>query len=508
MALIQPPALEGRITERLLRARTDKKTAEGRASLGELALDHGPEPLVFDVDLVKVIVRTTGRSVQRADQLYRAVMKVQEDELESLRLEFVEQSEAQGLKQLEAEELWLKLTSGVGLVTNKARAVARALTILHAVELKARFPRHYTAAFLSSQIRQHDMLAVHVESCRREGIKVLPPDVNASEVEFSVETGGVRVGLAAIRQVSPTTATAIVQTRREMGPFRSIVELCATIGLEHLGKRALTAIIKAGALDSFGYNRSRLVEMLPAIMEEVRLGQMTLFNRTDGDAQAVLSSPAEAEVDESSRLAQEKEVLGFYVTSHPLSKYGPLLESIAPGGMGDLQRLSSGSQVRVGGIVEQIRIRSSRKGEPIYFLRLEQLHGSVDVLVFLDVYADYEAYIKKGALVLVDGRVSREGVRLRLIVDQIMLLEKAAVHLAKSVHLHLQAEGLSQQGLSELQRLVASEPGSSPVYLHIHIGRQTEVVHKLPLTRAVSPTMELRAELAGTFGEDCVEIRY
>jgi DNA polymerase-3 subunit alpha len=508
LALLRPPALESGLTESFLQARQNEQPQKLFALPLEQEAADGPEFLLFDVDLARLIARTTGWSLEKADQLCRLIMKAEEEQSENLRLEFIEEAAGRGCNREAAEAIWAKVEHSAQLVASKSKTVAQALTVLQAASLKARFPEHYMAALLSSELRQYDLLTAHVGACRLEGFTLLPPDINSSEVEFTVETGGIRIGLAAIRQVSQATAATIVQIRRERGPFNSLFELCTSVDREHLGKRALAALIKAGALDNFHCARQQLLEMLPEVMEQARLGQMALFDSCDAESPSVHGSAATTEWEEATRLAREKEVLGFYLSGHPLDEFRSLLEELAPGGTARLLDLPEDSQSRLGGIVEQIRVISSRKQEPLRFLRVEDFTGFLEVVVFADVYAEYEKYIDEGALILASGRMAREEGQVRLVADEIMSLEGAAVHLATLVRVHLTVEGLAAQELRELQQILNSHQGSCPVYLHLNIGKDVEVVQELPSFCAVRPTAELTTRLVEIFGEDCVEVCY
>ncbi len=508
LVLTRPTSLESGLTEKLLQTRKDGKLEESYPVSTAAELVDGAEIILFDVDISQLICRATGWSTEKADQSCRILMRAAEEHVEALRMEFVSRVEEQGYRREVGESIWANLEHSAGLVSNKSRTVAQALTVLQAAFLKARFPEHYISALLSSELRQQDLLAAHVESSRQEGFTLLPADINTSEVEFTVEKEGIRLGLAAIRQVSQATAEAIVQTRQESGPFNSLFELCSKVELKHLGRRALAALIKAGALDSFLCPRKELLEMLPQVVEQARKGQMALFDGCAPELQSFLESPDSAEWDHSVKLAQEKESLGFYLSGHPLSEYRALLQALAPGGTSRLCELPANSQVWLGGIVVQVKVVSSRKKENLHFLRLEDFEGSIEVVVFADVFAESRKCVRKEAMILVSGRVVQEAGEVRLVADTMMPLEVAVINFATSIHLHLNVEGVSAQPLRELQQLISSQPGSCTVYLHLHIGQQLEAIQKLPPTHAVRPTLEFRRRLAEAFGEGCLEVRY
>jgi DNA polymerase-3 subunit alpha len=508
LVLARPANLESGLTERLLQAQMEGKLEESYPMSLTLNRTEVEEILLFDVDLAQLVSQTTNWSTAKADSLCRILMRGEAERAESLRMEFIARAEEQGYKREAAESKWAALERSAVLVADKSTTVAQTHTVLQAASLKARFPKHYMASLLTSELHQHDLLAAHVEAFRQEGFRLLPPDINTSGVEFTVEKEGIRVGLAAIRQVSLATAEAIVQIRRESGPFSSLFELCNNVDREHLGKRALSALIKAGAFDNFHCPRQQLLEMLPKVVEQARKGQMALFDSCAPEFQSLVEFPASAEGDQSAKFAQEKEALGFYLSGHPLSGYRAILQKLAPGGSARLRELPTESQGRFGGIVERIKVISNRKKEPLYFLRIEDFEGFLEVVVFADVHAECQQCLRNQAMILVNGRVVRESGEVRLVAESIAPLEEAVVSLATSVHLHLNAEGFSAQPLRGLQQLIRSQPGSCPVYLNIHIGQQAEVVQKLPFAYAVRPTMEFRRKISEEFGEGSLEVRY
>jgi DNA polymerase-3 subunit alpha len=508
LALGRPVALESGLSEKALSALRQEESQETSPPPDERKVLSEAKFLVFDVDLVELIAETTGWSLEKADELYRVLVKADEEELENVRLEFIRGAESRDRSFEEAEVIWTEVERSAGVVANKNQTVALAFTVLQVAFIKARFPQHYMAALLSSELHHHDLMKSHIESCRHEGIDLLPPDINKSEVEFHVETEGVRVGLAAIRHVSKATAASIVQARRERGPFHSLSELCSSLDREDLDKRALDSIIKAGAMDVFPAGRQRLLGILPELLEQARRGQMALFDGTDLETHSEGSFSPFSDWDEATKMAKEKEALGFYLSGHPLAEFRFFLEKVAPGGAARLGDLPGDFRGVLGGIIEEIRIIKSRKGESLHFLRIEDYTGSMEVIVFADVYAKFERYLYKGRLVLVRGRIARELDQVRLVAEDIMFLEEAVQEFATSIRLHLSVEGLFGESFSDLRQLLTSQPGSCPVYLHLTIGELTEVIQRLPPSYNVYPAGDLIRAITERFGEGSVEIRY
>jgi DNA polymerase-3 subunit alpha len=487
-------------------ALAEERDGDSGAGVNEI----GPEPdaLIFDGDATRLIAHTTGWTLERADTLRRTLMRYGAEEKEELRQSFLASAEARGHAAEERESIWSRLERETPLTQNKSELVGRAQLALQAAALKARAPQHFLAALLSSEIRQLDLLEEHVGACRAEGFEVLPPDINVSEVEFTVEGDALRVGLAAVRHVSETTAAAILRARREGGPFETLAELCARVEREFLGRRALEALIKAGALDCLGTGRKRLVSLLPEIMDEARSGQMALFEAVPEDGPAVEAVGGEPEWSELERLAHEKEALGFSLSAHPLGEYRALLEQLSPGGTAQIGRLHEGARARVGGVIRSVREGRSRKNEPLHFVGLEDFSGSLEIVVFADTLAGFGKALERGAVILVAGRVARDADRVRLVADDMVPLDEAAVGLATSVGLHLYIQGLSRERLERLEKVIRAHPGRCVLFLHLHVGQQTEVVQKLPETFAVRPDRAFQENLRKELSEVRLEMRY
>jgi DNA polymerase-3 subunit alpha len=481
---------------------------DGSTRAGVTKIGPQPDALLFDGDATRLIAHTTGWTLERADALRRALMRHGAEEREELRQSFLAAAEARGHAAKETDAVWSCLERETPLTQNKSELAGRAQLALQAAALKARAPQHFLAALLSSELRQLDLLEEHVGACRAEGFALLPLHINMSEVEFTVEGDALRVGLAAVRHVSETTAAAIVRARREGGPFRSLAELCARVEREFLGRRALEALIKAGALDCLGTGRKRLVSLLPDIMDEARSGQMALFEARPEDGPAAEAVGGEPEWSELEKLAHEKEALGFSLSAHPLSEYRALLEQLSPGGTAQIGRLHQGARARVGGVIRSVREGRSRKNEPLHFVGLEDFSGSLDVVVFADILAGFGKELERGAAILVAGRVTIDADRVRMVADDMVPLDEAAVGLATSVGLHLHTQGLSRERLERLEKVIRAHPGRCGLFLHLHLGQQTEVVQRLPETFAVRPGRAFQDDLRKELGEVRLEVRY
>jgi DNA polymerase-3 subunit alpha len=463
---------------------------------------------LFDVDVTRFIAKATGWSLDRADLARRALARYGDEEREELRQEFLVSAQARGHSTDEAEGMWSRLERGTPLAPSKSGLVGRAYLVLLAAAVKARAPQEFTAALLSSDLGQQELLAEHVQACRAEGFKVFPPNINESEVECTVEAEDLRLGLAAIRHVSKTAAEAVVRARREGGAFRSLADLCARVGRDFLGRRAIESLIKAGALDSVEGGRKRLLGLLPEVMDEARSGQMGLFGGASEERPAAGHSGSDAEWSDLERLTHEKEALGFAFGTSRLAGYQALLDQVAPGGTAGIRRLHEGARARAGGLIRSVRASRSRKNEPLHFVEIEDFSGLLEVVVFADTLGGFRHGLERDVAVLAIGRVAREGDRVRLVADELSLLDEAALSLATSVHLHIRGEGLQREKLEKMARVLRAHPGPCPLFLHLHLGPQAEVVQKLPGTLAVRPEPGLEQDVRKEAGDVRLEVRY
>jgi DNA polymerase-3 subunit alpha len=480
---------------------------EERPLWTQKASDHSVL-FLFDVDVTRFIAKATGWSPDRADLARRTLARYGDEEREGLRPDFLTSAQARGHSADEVERMWSRLERGAPLALSKSQVVGRAYLVLLAAAVKARAPLDFTAALLSSDIGQPELLAEHVQACRAEGFKVFLPDLNVSEVECAVEADGIRLGLAAIRHVSETAAEAVVRARREGGPFRSLADLCARVGRDVLGRRAIESLIKAGVFDSVERGRKPLLGLLPEVMDEARSGQMGLFGGVSEDGPAAGQTGGDPEWSEMERLAHEKEALGFALGTNRLAGYNALLDQVAPGGIARIRRLQEGARATAGGLIRSVRAGRSRKNEPLHFVELEDFSGLLEVVIFADTLAGFGKELELDAAVLAPGRVAREGDRVRLVADELLLLDEAAMNLATSVHLHIHGEGLQREKLEKIAQVLRAHPGPCGLFLHLYLGQQAEIVQKVTGTLAVRPEPRLEEDLRKEIGDVRLEVRY
>ena len=316
---------------------------------------------------------------------------------------------------------------------NKSHSVAYGLVAYQTAYLKAHWPAEFFAALLTSIIGDADKMSWYITVCKDRGIRMLPPDVNASQEGFSVENGAIRFGMVGIKSVGEGAVREIVRARQEGGPFRDILDFCKRVNYRALSRRLLENLIKCGAMDSLGVYRSQLLAVYEKTLElgiqqqrDYNSGQIGLFG---GDDFAEVNSVPLPKMDEMSRsvlLKNEKELIGFYVTGHPLDGYRAALDKLTPlyTLTGDTPSVRDGQFVNVGGIISATDIKVTKKGDSMAVLALEDFGSRIEVVVFPQAYNEYSALLREDTVVEVEGRFNVDERGSKIIASCMALLEE------------------------------------------------------------------------------------
>jgi DNA polymerase-3 subunit alpha len=370
--------------------------------------------IVYQDQVLKLVQALAGFSLGKADILRRAMSKKDKAAMATLETEFFEGCEANGVSPQAAQEVWDLLLPFAGYAFNKAHAVCYALIAYQTAYLKARFPVEYMAALLAVYRDSSDRVTAFIEECRRQKIAVLPPDVNRSMADFSIEQGRIRFGLAAIKGVGEGIVDALIK-EREHGPFTHLYEFSARMKPYGLTRTALEPLIRAGAFDSIDKNRAKLLAVADAALlfgdqaqRDREAGQTSLFGEPEPGSSAVaypaipeITAPTRAEV-----LAMEKEVMGIYISDHPLRGYERILREKASHRCASIAELEDGTSVRVAGVIAAVRTMTTKKGDRMAFVTLEDLSGQVAATIFPSTLSRLNGVVAKDNVVELKGVVS------------------------------------------------------------------------------------------------------
>jgi DNA polymerase-3 subunit alpha len=476
--------------------------------------------IVYQDQVLKLVQALAGFSLGKADLLRRAMGKKDKDAMKALAKDFFAGTDANGMPRDKAEKVWELLLPFAGYAFNKAHAICYAFLAYRTAYLKAHFPAEYMAALLDAYKSREDKVVAFVEQARRMGIKVLPPDVNSSEAGFAVKDGSIQFGLTAIKGVGNGLVQAILQSRDgDSGKFTHLFEFASRLKSNGLSKNSLEALIKSGALDSIEPNRARTLEAHEAaliyaerITKSREVGQDSLFLE---ESNAVAEYPALPEIPDLPRmqkLASEKEVLGVYVSDHPLRGYESFLRRSISHQCANIEEVPDGTQVQLAGILVNVRTQIRKTTKEMWAqIAIEDLTGVATLLAFPKTYEKYKQHLIKDSIVKLKGVVvhsqfqgeSRIEVRLEHI-EPLELKEDEPKHPELDTpKLALKIRRAGRDDLRRLENLAAKHVGIHRLVIKI----ETDTgVQEVPTRYLVEPSTDFRDNLLGVFPDAAVEI--
>ncbi len=434
VALYRPGPLDAGMADKFIEGRRQHHAVASLHPLLDPILADTYGVVLYQEQVMQTASILAGFSLGEADILRRAMGKKKVKDLIAMKTRFVEG--ARKLHQVppeKSEEIFEILLKFAGYGFNKSHSVAYGLVAYQTAYLKAHWPAPFFAALLTSVIGDPVKMSWYIQVCRDRGIRVLPPDINASRSGFSVEDGAVRFGLTGIKSVGEGAVEEIVRVRQEGGPFRDILDFCSRVPYRQLNTRLVENLIKCGAMDSLGAHRSQLLAVYKQALDlgqqsqrDTLSGQFSLFGDAAFTEVNTLTLPVLAEMPRSLLLKEEKELLGFYVTGHPLDGYREALKGFTPlYQMGEENGpVQDGEFVRVAGLVADCNIRLTKKGDNMAILTLEDFTGRLSVLVFPRAYNLYSRLLMQDAVLAVEGRFSVDEREAKVLASEIVELRE------------------------------------------------------------------------------------
>jgi DNA polymerase III subunit alpha len=469
--------------------------------------------IVYQEQVMQIASTIAGFSLGLADLLRRAMGKKKPEVMAEQREIFLKGAVEHGFDHKKAEEIFELMAYFAGYGFNKSHSAAYALIAYWTAYLKAHYPREYMAALLTSEVQNTDKVIRYINESRDMGISILSPDVNDSYRDFRVVGEAIRFGLAAVKNVGDNAIEAIIEAREANGAFKSLYDFCQRVNLKVVNRRVIESLIKCGAFDATGETRAQMMagvdEYLEAGQKRQRDredGQISMFDDNEEAVQPVYRPRplAVPEWEESQLLAHEKEVIGFYITGHPLTRYERQLRLYAIANTQTLGEFQDGDKLSLGGMVFKTRLQTTRKGDRMAFVTLEDVQGQVDVIVFPEVYKEFGAVLETDQPVLVRGIVDWGEDKAKIIADRIVLLSEAAERLSPEVHISLQTLGLNRDTLGQLKSILQNAPGASSVYVHLLFPDEREVVVVSEERLQVAPSEGLVQHIESLFGQEVV----
>ena len=471
--------------------------------------------MIYQEQVMQATQALAGFTLGGADLLRRAMGKKKVEVMKEQRAKFVKGcKETNNIPAAKANQVFDLLEKFAGYGFNKSHAAAYAVVAYQTAYLKANYPVEFLSAMLTNDMSDIGKLTILINEAKTYDIEVLPPDVNESQVVFAPARGGsvIRFGLAAIKGVGETVVEKILKARDAGEPFASLNDLCERVDGRTINRKILEALIKSGACDCFGETRASLFAQIDhslsraaSIIADRERGQASLFGMmdepTDAMPEAIEKLP---EWPQHEMLAAEKELLGFYVSGHPLAPYAPLIEAYGMTHSKSAADLPSRTPTRIGGMVESVQKGVSKKSnKPYAMATLEDLEGNFQLLCLGENYDKYAQLLQPNTPLLITGEVNNEEDPPKVFPNEIILLEDAPKKYTKQVHLRLHTANIAPEQMDQALELVTRHRGNIPLWLCMMPPTGEIIFIETHDRYCVAPSSELQREVDDLFGDGC-----
>ncbi len=516
VALYRPGPLGSGMVDDFIKRKHNPSSVKYDHKKLEPVLEETYGVILYQEQVMQIVSTLAGFSFAQADLLRRAMGKKIPEIMERMEKSFLQGALASGVTERVAREVFKKIGYFSGYGFNKSHSAGYALIAYQTAYLKANFPVEFMAALLTSERDNSDKIVVYIDEAKKMGIKILPPDVNESFAQFTVVGGSIRFGLAAVKNVGALAIDSIIKARQKKERFASLYDFCEHIDLRLANRKVVESLIKCGAFDSMGFHRSQLmvildraIEASASLQKDRQSGQFSFFDDFEAqesfrkDFQAV---PEISEWPENQLLAFEKEMLGFYITGHPLARYAKLVESYRSSSTAGLIDCEDGDEILVGGIITKLKaITTKKSNRRMAFIELEDLEGLVEVIVFPDTYEKFSHYLRIDSIVFVKGYVDLSGEEPKVKASEFISMDEAKLKFTRAIQIDLLAAGLEEQTLDELNKIFVSHQGDVPVYLKISSPEHKDYKLAVTSVKGVSPTEDFIVVTEKLVGEGKIE---
>jgi DNA polymerase III subunit alpha len=479
-ALYRPGPIQGGMIDDFIDRKQGRKKVEYELPELQEILQETLGVIVYQEQVMQIANRLAGYSLGEADLLRRAMGKKNHEEMAQQRERFIQGATQRGYPAKRIEKIFDLMAQFAGYGFNKSHSAAYALLAYQTAYLKTRYPVEFMAALLTSVTGSTDDVVKYINECREMGIAVEAPDINVSDANFTPHGSAIRFGLAAVKNVGHNAIESIVAGRKELGRYSSIYEFCEKVDLRLLNKRVLESLIKSGAMDGLG-RRAQLMAVLDRAIEgaqktqrDAESGQHGLFGvfQEEEVSAAQTRLPDTPDWDEHTRLANEKEILGFFISGHPLEKYRDKLESLHALSTEEISALTRSTgkdeNITTAGIITNLKVLKSKRGDFYAQGALEDMSGAVEMLVFPEAYRKLQEKVKLEVPVLIRGGVRiEEGANPKLTVNDISSLEDAKVPLPNSLRIRVPLESANESTVDALHTLCALQKGMAKVLFDV-----------------------------------------
>jgi DNA polymerase-3 subunit alpha len=477
-ALYRPGPLDGGMVDDYIERRHGRRKVQYIVPQMKEILENTYGILIYQEQIMQLAQKLANYSLGEADLMRRAMGKKKKEEMAKHEEKFINGAVANGIQEDKARRIFTLMAQFADYGFNRSHSFAYAYLAYQTAYLKAHYPTHFYAAVLSNEIANTAKLARYIGEMKVFGIELLPPDVNSSHEGFTPVGTAIRFGLAAIKGLGSSAVQMIIRAREEGGAFRSIYDFAERVDQRAVNKRVLESLIKSGAFDAGGPNRAATMAVLDKAIEygaraqrDKMSGQGGLFAEVIDEVNGASTDPGLPDVHPWSKkesLAFEKESLGFYASGHPLEDYAESIRGLTQFDSGSLGEATHGGQVAMGGIIVDLTMKTTKKGDRFAMFRLEDQYGSVKVVCWPEQFNRYKSLIQSDEVVLVRGRLelSDEG-DVTIIAQEIHHLERARSNAAWAIVVKMTERSITDQNLAKLGDVVSRHQGTASVLIEV-----------------------------------------
>ena len=481
--------------------------------------------IVYQEQVMQIVMRLAGYTLGRSDLVRRAMSKKKGDVMARERQNFVYGNEEEGVEgcikrgipEETANKIFDEMIDFAKYAFNKSHAAAYAVVSYQTAWLRCYYPVEFMAALLTSVITNPKKITEYINTCRVMGISILPPDINEGEVGFSVAGDSIRYGLAAIKSLGKSVIDVMTQEREANGKYKDLKDFMGRLTSKEINKRTIENLIKSGALDSFGKTRKQQMLVYPVVLEQVNRekkesmsGQMSLFDffSEEEKKEYEMQYPDVGEYDDAQKLALEKDVLGIYVSGHPLEKYMDSIEKQTTARSTDFEPdeesgraiVRDGQHYVVGGLISNITAKLTKNNQNMAFVTLEDLYGTVEIIVFPTIYQNVKPYLIEDNGIYVKGRASVSEESGKLIAEYIVPIDQ----IPKEVWIQTENIGEFTDKQQGLYKIIRKYPGKDEIVI---FSKKEKAIKRLPAYENISAKNDIFNELKSLFGEKNVKVR-
>jgi len=463
--------------------------------------------ILYQEQVMQIASLLANYTLGEADLLRRAMGKKISEEMAKQEERFLMGCRKNSIPEGKAKKIFDLMEKFAGYGFNKSHSAAYALISFQTAYLKAHFPTEFMAASLSIDRSNTDRIVLLLADLRAQGIEILPPDINESQLDFHVVNSRIRFGLAAVKNVGDQSILSVIKARNEGGPFADLFDFCRRVDLRQVNKKVIESLVKCGAFDSMGGHRAQIMASLELAVEAAtqfqkdrQTGQVSLFGVDAKDVAPIFKYKDVPDWDEALRLRAEKESVGFYITGHPLLKFQQILKQYANADTHALVSLKDQAIARIGGMITSFKEITTRKGDRMAFATLEDLTGSVELVIFSDVFKLKAELFQNEDPIFVIGNADINEDQAKIIVTDAAPLSEASKLFKGVVHISFDTTQIPEKGLYDLKKILEEHSGECITVLHLRIPGRSETVISLAKNYAISPSEAIIKEVTSLLG--------